>query len=868
MRPRELLGRLNDRFHRDRLSAELTEELQHHRTLLERDHAVGRTIGNVTYYREETRAMWSLGLLDDLLQDIRYATRVLLRDRAFTAAVVLTLALGIGANTAVFSIVHAVLLRPLPYRDPARLISVWTAPVSRPNDRNPTSLPDLRDWQQQATLLDGIAGYAFNRFDLSGAEGDDQARAILGTGSLYSVLGAAPLLGRLPRPEEEDAPVVTISHRLWQQRFQSDRGVLGKQLVMNRRPYTIIGVMPAGFHFPLPDVDLWSTLHSIVSSPNADGSNPWLTSRGLRGYRVVARLGAHVTPSQAERALNDIERRLGETFPQTDAGSEIHVQSVQEDAVKGVARGLWTVFGTTALILLLACVNVAHLLLERLTVRTRELAVRRALGAHRGRVLRQLMTESVLLGLLGGAAGIGFAYVVMSALLRLAPADIPRLETVAIDLPTLGFAIGASLLAAILFGVAPAFIGWGGDMYATLRAQGKGAGDARGGRARGLLMTVEVAFTVVILVGAGLMLRSFSELSSVDLGVKPSNVVVAQAAFVGSRYRAPADQARAVEQLLANVRAIPGVTIAGGSTSMPPARIQQGEGFTVVGQPAPAPGHEPTAIYIPATPGYLEALGIPVIRGRSFDARDDANAAAVVLISRELARRHFAQVDPIGHQLMLGSVLHTIIGVTGDATYEGVGMPTTPVVYVPFAQSPFAGVWLAIRTTLAPAALNASLRDALRRVDPELPLRQPRTLDSMIGESIVRPRFNTWLLGTFGGLALVLASIGIYSVIAFAVTQRRAEIGIRLALGAPARSVVSKILRAGMLPVLVGLGIGFALALAGARLLSGLLYGIPPTDSVTFALVAVVLVATALAAGFLPARRAARVDPLIAIRGD
>jgi predicted permease len=381
-------------------------------------------------------------------------------------------------------------------------------------------------------------------------------------------------------------------------------------------------------------------------------------------------------------------------------------------------------------------------------------------------------------------------------------------------------------------------------------------------------MMLEVAFTVIVLVGAGLMLRSFSELSSVDIGVSSTNVVIAQVGLVGSRYRAPAEQARAVDQLLSNVRAIPGVTSAGGSTSMPPARIQQGQSFTVVGQPAPTAGHEPTAIYIPATPGFLEALSIPLIRGRALETRDDASAPAVVLISRELARRYFADVDPIGHELSLGGVPHTIIGVTGDASYEGVGMPMTPVVYVPFAQSPFAGVWLAIRTTLGPSTLAGSLRDALHRVDPDLPLRQPRTLESLIAESIVRPRFNTWLLSTFGGLALLLASIGIYSVIAFAVTQRRAEIGIRLALGASPRSVVSTILRAGMGPVLLGLVFGFAMAFAGARILTGLLYGIPPTDSVTFGLVALVLLATALLAGFMPARRAARVDPVIAMRGD
>ncbi|HKN66015.1 MAG TPA: ABC transporter permease, partial [Gemmatimonadaceae bacterium] len=350
-RIRELLARLRDRLHRDRLSAELEEELRYHRALLERDHTVDRTIGNATYYKEETRAMWSLGLADDLLHDARYAGRVLRRDRGFTAAVVLTLALGIGANTAAFSIVNAVLLRPLPYRQPERLISVWTGPVNNPSDRNPASLPDLRDWEQQAKTVTGIAGYGFNRFDITGTNGDYQARAIQATRSLYDVLGATPLFGRMPRADEEGAPVVTISYRLWRERFGGASDVIGKQMIMSHQPYTIIGVMPAGFHFPSPDIDLWGTLYSIMSQPNA-AQSPWLTSRSLHGYRVLARLAPGVTAQQAEAELGGIQRRLGAQFPESD-GMLIHVQSVKDDAVRGVARGLWTVFGAAGLILLL-----------------------------------------------------------------------------------------------------------------------------------------------------------------------------------------------------------------------------------------------------------------------------------------------------------------------------------------------------------------------------------------------------------------------------------------------------------------------------------------------------------------------------------
>ena len=866
---REFVARLRDRLSRDRLSADLDEEMRYHRALLERDRPADRTLGNTTYYREEARAMWSLGVVDDLAHDLRYAGRVLRRERGFTLAVLLTLALGIGANTAVFSIVHAVLLRPLPYRQPERLISVWTAPVSTPTDRNPASLPDLRDWQREATVLDGLAGYGFNRFDLSGPEGDDQARAIQATGTLYDVLGAKPLLGRLPRGDEEDAPVVAISYRLWQARFAGRRDILGKPLVMNHLPYTIIGVMPPGFHFPTPDIDLFGTLYSIISSPVASGSNPWLTSRTLHGYRVVGRLAPGVSARQAEVALNAIERRLGETYPEIDGGTEIHVQSIADDATRGVARGLWTVFGAAVLILLLACVNVAHLLLERMIARTRELAIRRALGAGKRRVARQLATESVVLGLLGGMIGVAIAYVGVRALPKLGLHDVPRLETVAIDLSTLGFAVAVSLVAALLFGVVPALLGWGSDVHAELRAQGKSAGaGVRGERARSLLTTLEVAFAVVILVGAGLMVRSFRELTSSNLGVEPSGVVVAQLTAVGPRYVPNDAKTRAVEEVLANVRSIPGVISAGASTSMPPTRIQESEGFSIVGEPEPAPGHSPMAIFIPMTSGFLDALRIPLLAGRAFDARDGANAPLVVIISRELARRHFARADPIGHQLRMSGVTWTIVGVAGDAVYQGVGTPIEPVVYVPFAQNPFPGVWIAIRTAAAPNELAGPLRDAFHRVDPQLAARAPRALESYVAESVVRPRFHAWLLSTFGGLALVLASVGIYGVIAYGVAQRRAELGIRIALGAPVHRVVAAVLRAGLTPVLAGLVIGLGAAYAGSRVLAGLLYGIAPTDGMTFGIVALVLVATAFVAASLPARRAANVDPLIAIRGE
>ena len=872
MRVRELLARLRDRARRDQLAAELDEEVRHHRALLDRDAAADsqRMLGNTTYYREEAHTMWSLGLVDDLLHDIRYAARMLRRDAAFTAAVVVTLALGIGLNAAMFSIVNAVLLRPLAYNDPDRLVSVSTTTAGAPNELNPASLPDIRDWQKQATVFSGLAGYAFNRFDLNGPEGVAAARGVLGTGELYEVLGARPVVGRMPRLDEEREPVLVISYRLWQQRFAGATSVIGSRLELNGEPYTIVGVMPLGFEFPGPDIDLWTTLHSMVSQPATSGTYPWITSRSLHGYRVVARLAPGVTMARAERVMNQIEDRLGVVYPDQDATTDIRLQSVRERALGGVQRVMWTVFGAAGLILLLACVNVAHLLLARLASREREFALRRALGAGRERVARQLVTETVLLGLLGGGAGILVAVGAMRILAGINPGDIPRLGAASIDSATLVFALALSLATGIAFGVVPMLVGWRRGLHDALRAQGTGAaGGAHGGRARSVLTSLEAAFAVMLLVGAGLMLRSFAEMTSADLGVRPAGVFISQLVMLGPAYEVEGARGRGLNSVLANIRSAPGVTAAGASTSLPPTRTQEIEPFAVTGQAKPKPGYEPTALFIPITAGYLEALRIPVTRGRSFDARDDASSPPVAVVSNELARRHFAGVDPVGRQIDVSGITRTVVGVAGDAVYEGLAAPMRPTIYVPFGQSPFPGVYIAIQSAgESAAAVGARIRDAVRAVDPKLSAHRPREFESFIADSVVRPRFQAWLLGAFGGLALLLASIGIYSVIAYGVSQRRAEIGIRLALGAPQRAVIAMMLRAGAVPLAVGIAGGLLVALGAGRVMRGLLYGVPTTDVFTFAGVAIVFGVAGLLASYVPARRAARVDPLSAIRSD
>jgi putative ABC transport system permease protein len=876
----ELLGRIRDRFRRATLERELEEELGFHRSMLERDYAAAGAapdearrraslqLGNATYLKEETRAAWSFGWFDDLMQDVRYGVRALRRNPAFASAVVLTLALGIGANTAIFSIVNAVVLRSLPYANPDELYSISTFPARSPADRNPASFPDLADWRKQNSMFSEIGGYAFNRFEMTSGDVTDLPRGIIATAQVYEVLGAAPLVGRLPRADEERAPVMAISYRLWQERFGGSRDVVGRRVLLYETPYTIIGVMPAGFHFPSPDIDLWLTLAPFATSAPAGGANPWFTSRGLHGWRTVARLLPGVTPVQAERQMTAIMERLGEAYPSEDGGTGIALQSIRNDTVGGVQRGLWLALGAAGLVLLLACANVAHLMLARMSSRSREIAIRRALGAGRSRVARQLLTESVLLGVVGGVIGLAFAAIAIRVLIRLSPGDIPRLENVSLDAATLAFAIGVSVLTGVLFGAGPAFVAWrGASGWGTpLRAHARGAIGAYGSRARSVLTTAEVAFAMILLVGAGLMVRTLGSLLTAELGFQTDNVVAFHVAFPSERYPGMRDKQVILDRVLERLRAIPGVALAGGSTSLPPSRMQQATGYQIEHEPPPRPGQEPQTIFVPASPQFLSAIGVPLLSGRGIDAGDGSAAPRVAVISRELARRSFGARSPIGHRLELQDSMWTIVGVVGDVSFQGVDKAPQATVYVPWAQSPFGGVWIAVRSKLPANAIAQATRVALHEIDPSMNARDLKPMDEFVGDSMIRPRFQTWLLTTFGGLALLLAAIGIYGVIAYGVAQRTAEIGLRLALGAPPESVVASILRRGMAPVGVGLALGAVGSLGVSRLMSGFLYGVSPGDGATLAATAVLLGGVALFAAFLPARRAAKLDPLLALR--
>ena len=809
--------------------------------------------------------MWTLGLLDDLGSDVKYALRSLRKSAGFTTAVVLTLALGIGVNTAFFSVVHAVLLKPLPYADAGRLVSVWTAPESRPTDRRPTSLPALLDWEAQNDVFTGIGAYAFNRYDLRGPEGSESLRAILGTNALYTVLGATPELGRMPAPSEARVPVVAISHRVWKQRYGGSPDILGKQIRIGDFTYSVIGVMPPGFHFPTPDIDLWMSRYAMDGAPGTQATDIWNSNRGWRGYRTVARLKPGVDMAAAERAMNTIQRRLGEA-DDVDAGTLIKLERVSDDALGNVRRPLWLMLGAAGLVLLLACVNVAHLTMARTATRTREMALRRALGAGRARVTRQLLTESMVLALIGGAAGVGVAIAATKLLVQFSPEDIPRLENISLSGTVLLFALGASVLTGLLFGIAPAFASRDDGLNVTLREDGRGVSGARRGKGvRAVLTSAEVAFALTLLVGAGLMIRSFVALTSVDPGFKSDGVAVFRVTFTQQRYPTPRDQVDVMDRMLAQIRALPGVKAAGGSTSLPPVRLQQSTSFAIEGDPEPEIGRAPEAAYIPITPGFLESLRMPV-RGRAFAESDNAQAPNVVIVSAELARRYFSGRDPLNRRITLNTVPFTVVGVAGDAPYRGIAEGVGPVLYVPFAQAPFGGMWITTHAASDPRAIIPALTEAVRGVDAELAPRDVRAMEEHVANSLVRPRFQTWLLGTFGALALALAAVGIYGVIAYDVSQRTSEIGTRLALGAQRRNVIAMVVRGGMLPVLAGLVAGVVSSAALTRLMIGLLYEVRPLDAVTFITVSVILACVAALAAYLPALRASRVDPVEALR--
>ncbi|HEX8501472.1 MAG TPA: ABC transporter permease [Pyrinomonadaceae bacterium] len=797
-----------------------------------------------------------------LLKDVRFGARSLWRRPGFTLVAVVTLALGVGANTAIFSVVNAVLLKPLPLKEAERLVLVYETTAQTPRDY--VSVPNLEDYRAGARSFEGFATFVPQSVNLTG--GGSEPERVVGafvTSSFFPVVGVEPRLGRALLPEDDaqgGGRVAVLGHALWRNRFGADASVVGKTLVFNGEPYEVVGVMPEGFRYPLiaPDV-----LLPAQKWPN------YKVARSAHTCWVVGRLRDGVTRETAEGELRAVARRLEEAYPEDNRGRGVEVVGLHDDVVEDIRPALLILAGAVGFILLIACANIANLLLARGASRQREMALRSALGASRARLLRQLLTETLLLALAGGAVGILLAQWGVDALLALNPADLPAPEGVGLDARVLAFSLGLSALAGFIFGVVPALQLSKADLSASLKEGGRGAGEgARRSRLRGAFVVSQVALSLVLLVGAGLLINSFYRLLSVSPGFDPRNLLTMEYRLPKNRYPEGAQQWKFHRDVVERVSRVPGVESAAVVRGLPFSGNGASVTYAVPDRPAPPRGQEPKTLENAIDPNYLRTVGLPLLRGRNFTEQDAPGSPPVVLVNRLMAEQLWPGEDPLGKQLQFpeAKVTASVVGVVGDAKQFDIGEPQRPQVYTPYAQNPHIFGTLVVRSRVEPLGLAKSVKEAVWSVDPEQPVWKVRTVEYLLALNVADRRFVLWLMTCFAGLAVLLTALGIYGVVSYTVAQRTHEIGVRMALGAEARDVLRMVLGRGMRLALAGVGVGLAAAFAVTRLMSGLLYGVSAADPVTYAAVSLLLAAVALVACYIPARRATRVDPLVALR--
>jgi putative ABC transport system permease protein len=864
---------------RDRFDSELEEEMRLHLEMKAEEYmaagmapgkarrAARRRFGNETRLREMSRETWGFVMLETLLKDVRFGARALAKRRGFTAVAVLTLTLGIGMNTAIFSVVNAVLLRPLPYENSHDLVQIWgTQPQL---DTAPMSPANFLDWREQNRVFERVAAYTGQNFNLSGVDEPERIRATRVSADLFELLRVRPALGRTFLAEEDqygNHRVVILSHALWQRRFGANPEILGKTLTLNDQSYVVVGVMPPDFSFPRTTTEMWTP---IAFSPGERGT------RNTNYISVIARLRPGVTLEQARSEMEGLARRQQEQYPESNTGIGVKLISYKEQVVGATRPVLLLLLGAVGFVLLIACANVANLLLVRATARRKEIAIRSALGASRGRVIRQLLTESMLLALAGGGLGLLFAYWGLDLLVALQPANIPRLAELSIDRGVFLFASAISILTGIAFGLAPALQASKLDLNDAIKEGGKGTGE--GGsrqRLRSLLVVSEIALSLVLLIGAGLLIKSFWRLIEVDPGFNPENTLTMAISLPTSRYAETARQVAFFEQAVERVSSLPGVEAAGVTTDIP---LFGGNstGFNVEGHPPYAPGQRPLVEYRSISPGYFRAMGITLLKGRTFSEQDRGDAPGVVIINETLARRYFPDGDPIGKRLGFSGPTdwREVIGVARDTRNYGLEEEVKPEAYMPYTQSApgylegsISGMILVVRTASDPQSMAAAVKREVQGLDKNQPIYNIKTMEQHLAESIAPRRFSMLLLMLFAAVAVLLAAVGLYGVMSYMVTQRTHEIGLRMALGAQARDILRLAVRQGLVLILIGIGVGLVGALALTRVMAGLLYGVGATDPMTFAAIMLLLACVSLIACYIPARRATKVDPLIALR--
>ncbi len=795
------------------------------------------------------------------IQDLRHGTRMLLRKPGFTAVAVLTLALGIGANTAIFSVVNAVLLRPLPYEDSQRLVMVWEKRPKLNRVRNPVSFPDFLDWRTGNQSFEQMAAYTPAGFNLTGAGEPERVAGAAVTPDLFPLLRVQAGAGRTFLPEEEVAGrdlVVLLSDGLWRQRFGSDPEIVGKTITLNGAGRTVVGIMPPSFGFPGADARLWVPL-----APKPDDAG----NRGMHYLQVIARVKPGMTLDQARADMDGVAGRLEQAYP-VNTGHGVNVFDLHDEIVGKSKLVLFVLSGAVGFVLLIACANVANLLLANTTGRHQELAIRLALGAGRWRIVRQMMTESVLLGALGGALGLLLALWGVDALVAASWDNVPRASEIHSDASVLLFTLTISILTGLLFGVIPALAASRLDLNSSLKEGGAAVGGSRRNHARTFFVVSQVALSLVLLIGAGLTTRSFAKLLNVSSGFRPENVLAVDVNLSGGAYREDHRRIAFYRESLQRIQALPGVESAATVINLPLVGYSS-RYFRIEGRPPQPQGQGLNASNNIVSPGYFHTMGIPVRQGRDFTDGDSVESMPVVIINAAMSRRFWPDEDPVGGRLAVGDEpWRTIVGVVGDVRSHGLDSEPQPEMYYPHFQIAFGSATLVIRTVGDPLVAAPSVRSVVHAIDRDLPVSGARSMEQVLADSVASFRFNMLLLLAFATVAIVLAVVGIYGITSYSVSQRTREIGIRMALGAFRRDVLILILRQVLAASCAGIAIGLAGAFALTRVMSSLLFEVSATDLSTFTVVPLVLLCGALAGSYLPALRATRVDPMAALRHE
>jgi putative ABC transport system permease protein len=806
-------------------------------------------------------------------QDARYGARLLRKNPGFTAVAVLTLALGIGANTAIFSIVNAVLLRSLPYPDSNQLVLMFNVPLQQPDALSSISYRDFTLCREQNRVFSEIAGNAFHDLTLTGADEPSIVNAAAVTPEIFPLLNAKPLAGRTLLPEDGKqgaAPVAVLNENLWRSHFGSNPTLIGQSITLDKRSFTVVGILPASFRYPdgAPRQDVWI---SVAQDPLF---GPLISQPGVRLVVGIGRLRPGVSVTQAQAEMDTLGARFAKDFPAQDSGFTIRIEPYRQAVVGNVKSALLILLGAVGLLLLIACANIANLLLSRGTSRAREIAMRMALGAGRARIVRQLLTESALLGLLGGFAGVLLAASSVWSLRPFLPSEVIRISPIHVGGAVLVFALLLSLVAVVAFGLAPALLAAPSNLQTNFKEGGDRTGQRSGQHVRSCLAIAEISLAMVLLVAGGLFMRSFALVTSVNPGFDSTNVTEAEVSLPQFQYSTPQQWTAFSNELLARLHAQPGLRDSALAAPLPMDRQGQASlAFSIVGNPPLAPAESDSADYTTASPDYFRVMRIPLLRGRFFSEHDTASNPNVAIISETLARRYFPNQDPIGRQMRFGfspnsNVPREIIGVVGDLRDAALSRKPGPMMYVPFAQAPLYGGEVVVRSSSSASSIAAGIRQTVHSIDKDLPVTDVESFPDAVGASIAQERFRTVMMSSFSGIALILAAVGIFGVISYSASQRTHEIGIRIALGAQQRNVLRLILGQGARLALLGLGIGAAAALPLTHLMAGLLYGVSGTDPLTFGTVGIVLFGVAVTACYIPARRAMRVDPMVALRHE